>query len=68
MHDHTISLDELLADAAQHLRDCEMLALSEAVDIARARLGSAGVADAADELAHRCPAPDEQLELRVVPR
>lgn len=36
--DHDIVLDDLLADAAQHLRDEHMLALAAAVDVARARL------------------------------
>lgn len=37
--DHDIELDELLADAATHLQDQGMLALSKAVEIARQRLG-----------------------------
>jgi hypothetical protein len=40
-NDHAIPLDEMLADAATHLRDDGMLALSEAVEIARARLSGA---------------------------
>jgi hypothetical protein len=35
---HDIHLDDLLADAAQHLKDSEMLGLSHAVQIARERL------------------------------
>lgn len=36
--DHNIPLDDLLADAATELRSSNMLALAQAVDIARDRL------------------------------
>ncbi len=36
--DHDIELDEMLADAAEHLRDEGMNALSRAVETARTKL------------------------------
>lgn len=56
-----IQLDDLLADAASHLKDCDMLALSRAVEIARARLMGLDEGEMPT-----VPAPEEQLTLSVV--